>query len=266
MTESRSELPPRPTKWGAESAAWGFGLFAACRALSIGLDALPLAASMAQAVLVDWGASRAGLASTRPDVRTAIARAAKGTAAGFGVSAMLASTLWLTHSLRVERVDHLEVSVLGIGLLTAALRAWRDEIILHGITLRALESTSLSALSRVLACGITSAGAALGDSGATASTVASSMLLGVIFGALWHPGSPSSGALVPWAAHTALRWSLDTLLLGGLAHARLGESAWAGGSSGFLAGAAASVAIAPLTFAAVAWTLATMSPPRPRLG
>jgi hypothetical protein len=266
MTGSPSEPPSRPTALRAESAAWGFGLFAACRALTIALDSLPLAASMAQAVLVDWCASRAGLASTRPDIRTAIARAAKGTAVGFSVSAMIAATLWLTHSLLVERVEHLEVSVLGLGLLTAALTAWRDEIVLHGITLRALEATSLSAPSRVLACGITSAGAALGESGATASTVASGMLLGVIFGSLWQPGKPSSGALAPWAAHTALRWSLDTLLLGGLAHARLSEGTWAGGSAGFLAGAAATVAVAPLSFAAVAWTLATISPTRPRLG
>ncbi len=266
MTGSHSEPPPPKRPRGAEIGAWGFGLYAVCRAISIGLDALPLAGAIAQAILVDWGSSRLGLASPHSSVRVAVRRVATGTFAGLGIVAMVIATLWFTRSLEVERVDHLELSVLGIGLLTSGVRAWRDELLLHGLPLHALERTVLSAPSRVLACGLTSAGAALGQSDASAASVATAVLLGLVFGALWQPSTPRSNVLGPWAAHTMVRWSLDTLLLGGLVHARFGEGAWTGGTAGVLAGSAATVALAPLGALALAWTVATMSPRRPRLG
>jgi hypothetical protein len=115
----------------------------------------------------------------------------------------------------------------------------------------------------MVACGVTSAGAALGRADATARSVFSAALLGVIFGALWVR---DRGAWQPWAAHAGFRFATATLLSGGVVHSRLAENDWAGGVVGMLGGTAAAVALAPLAAAALVWTGRRISPPSAPMG
>ena len=179
-----------------------------------------------------------------------------GAAVGLGAALLVFITLLATRGVTFETVAKVELSILGIGLVTAALHAWRDELLLHGIAIRAL-GTSVSPLGRVLACGVTSAGAALGRSDASPRTVFVAALLGVVFGALWVH---DRGAWKPWAAHVAFRWTIGTLLSGGIVHSSLADDAWAGGNAGWLGGTAAAVALTPLGVTALLWTARRISP------
>ena len=241
-------------------AAWGIVLALGCRAIEIFLESQSLAGAVGQAVLVEWGASRLGVGWSEPAVPTtsgAIARrAGMGAAIGLVAAGLVFTTLFGTGGVAVERVDHVELSILGIGLVTAALHAWRDELLLHGIALRAI-GTSVSPLAGVVACGVTSAGAAAGRTDATPRSVFVAALLGMIFGALWVR---DRGAWRPWAAHTAFRFSIGTLLSGGIVHTRLAEDAWAGGNAGSLGGTGSVVALTPLAMSMLLWTARRISP------
>jgi len=245
----------------ASVAAWGIVLYVGCRAIDIVLQAQSLAAAVGQVVLVEWGSSRLGVTWSDPTPPTSNAatawRVAAGAAWGFLGAALLFGTLFLSRSVGVEAVAHIEVSVLAIGLGTAALHSWRDELLFHGITLRMLEGTPVSPVFKVLACGVTSAGAALGRSDSTARSVVVAALLGIAFGALWVQ---DRGAWQPSAAHAAFRWSTGTLLSGGIVHSRLADNAWAGGNAGMLGGTAAVIALAPACIFALGWTAQRISP------
>jgi len=247
-------------------AAWGIVLALGCRAIEIFLEAQSLAGAVGQAVLVEWGASRLGIGWSDPAVPTtsgAIARrAAMGAVVGLVAAAFVFVTLLGTRGVAVERVEHVELSILGIGLVTAALHAWRDELLLHGIALRTI-GTSVSPLAGVVACGVTSAGAAAGRGDATPRSVFVAALLGIVFGALWVS---DRGAWRPWAAHTAFRWASATLLSGGIVHSRLADDAWAGGNAGSLGGTAAVVALMPLAMSMLLWTARRISPPSAKEG
>ena len=148
--------------------------------------------------------------------------------------------------------------MLAIGFATAAIHAWRDELLLHGIPLRAIgEGPGISDVVKVIACGVTSAGAALGRGDASARSIFVAALFGMVLGALWVR---DRGAWQPWAAHTAFRFATGTLLAGGVVQVRLIDNAWSGGSAGILAGTAAGVALAPLAILALVLTVRRMSP------
>ncbi|MBX3220703.1 MAG: hypothetical protein KF795_09300 [Labilithrix sp.] len=256
------DKPPRDEARGVrfDVAAWGLVLAAGCRAVEIFLEAQSMAGAVGQAVLVEWGSSRLGVAwsdPSKPTTGAAIARrAAAGAAVGLAVAGIVFATLAATHAATLgPAVSQVEASVLVLGFATAGIHAWRDELLLHGITLRALGG-SVPALGRVVACGVTSAGAALGRSDATARTVFVALLLGMLFGALWIR---DGGAWQPWAAHATFRWTIGTLLSGGLVHAQIADDTW-GGGSGWLAGTAAVVALVPVSVGALVWTARRMSP------
>jgi hypothetical protein len=261
---------PQPDVAPASSVAvtvWGLALFAGCRAIEIFLEAQSMAGAVGQAVLVEWGSSRLGVAWSAPGTPVAAAillrRAAIGVAVGLAASAVVFGVLAASRGASFSGVTNVEVSVLAIGLVTAALTAWRDELLLHGIVLRALDGTSASAIARVLACGATSAGAALGRNDATARTVCTAALLGIVFGSLWLR---DRGAWQPWSAHAGFRFATGTMLSGGVAHSRISDNAWAGGSAGMLGGTAAVIALAPLAVLALGWTARTSSAQSARLG
>jgi hypothetical protein len=247
------------------AAAWGLVMFAGCRLIEIFLEAQSMAMAVGQVVLVEWGSARLGILWSAPDSETtglkAARRAALGAAFGLAASLVLFAVLAASHALSTQGVTNVEAAVLVLGFASAALGAWRDELLLHGVTLRALggpaEKDFAGAVGKILACGVTSAGAALGRSDATARTVFSAALLGVLFGALWLR---DRGAWQPWAANTAFRFVTGTLLSGGLVHGRLADNAWAGGSAGMLGGTAATVALAPVAVLALGWTVRRMSP------
>jgi hypothetical protein len=135
-----------------------------------------------------------------------------------------------------------------VGLVSAGLFAMRDELLLHGLVLRALITVE-SPVARVLACGLTSAAAAFGDSAtATPSAVAMQGLLGIVFGALWVR---DRGAWVAWGAHTAWLFATGALLQGGVSEAHVAMNPWGGAEVGPFGGHAAVVALLPLALGAL---------------
>lgn len=268
--DEESKGPPR----GFAVGAYGLALFLACRLLEIFLEAQATASAVGQAVLVEWASSRLGIAWTDPareQTRVEVARrAGLGVAAGAGAALVLVIVLAASHGASFESVANVALSVIVIGLITAGLHAWRDELLLHGIVLRALglfdpgdQSGRPHDLLRVVACGATSAGAALGRSDANARSVVVAALLGMLFGALWVR---DRGAWMPWGAHVAFRFTTDTLIAGGITQIRPAAGAWSGGDLGLFSGTAAVVALAPVALLAVAAIVRRISPDSARVG
>jgi hypothetical protein len=268
--EEETKGPPR----GFAVGAYGLAIFFACRLLEIFLEAQATASAVGQAVLVEWASSRLGVAWTDPKHEQTKAqvgkRAALGLAIGVAAALELVVVLFASHAATFESVAAIPASMIVIGVITAGLHAWRDELLLHGIVLRALglfdlddESGRPHDLFRVMACGATSAGAALGRSDASARTVVVAALLGILFGALWVR---DRGAWMPWAAHTAFRFLTDTLLAGGIVQMRLAAGGWAGGDSGVFSGTAAVVALAPVALLAIAVIVRRISPDSTQVG
>lgn len=268
--DEESKGPPR----GFAVGAYGLALFLTCRLLEIFLEAQATASAVGQAVLVEWASSRLGIAWTDPareQTRVEVARrAGLGVAAGAGAALVLVIVLAASHGASFESVANVALSVIVIGLITAGLHAWRDELLLHGIVLRALglfdpgdQSGRPHDLLRVVACGATSAGAALGRSDANARSVVVAALLGMLFGALWVR---DRGAWMPWGAHVAFRFTTDTLIAGGITQIRPAAGAWSGGDLGLFSGTAAVVALAPVALLAVAAIVRRISPDSARVG
>lgn len=268
--DEESKGPPR----GFAVGAYGLALFLTCRLLEIFLEAQATASAVGQAVLVEWASSRLGIAWTDPareQTRVEVARrAGLGVAAGAGAALVLVIVLAASHGASFESVANVALSVIVIGLITAGLHAWRDELLLHGIVLRALglfdpgdQSGRPHDLLRVVACGATSAGAALGRSDANARSVVVAALLGMLFGALWVR---DRGAWMPWGAHVAFRFTTDTLIAGGITQIRPAAGAWSGGDLGLFSGTAAVMALAPVALLAVAAIVRRISPDSARVG
>lgn len=262
-SDSDVEAPNKTTS-GLAVAVWGVLIFVGCRVIEVFLEAQSMAGYVGQAVLVEWAASRLGVPWSPAGSVMTTGLIARRIAIGVGVGVTVALTLFgilvLSGGAAVERAAHAEAAVLAIGFATAAILAWRDEVLFHGVTLRAIDGMTnggAAPLHKVLACGLTSAGAALGRSDATPKTVIAAALLGILFGTLWVR---DRGAWQPWAAHMAFRWTTGTILAGGIVHHRLAANAWAGGDTGMLGGTAATVALMPLAVLALVYTVRRISP------
>lgn len=273
MSKDDEEEPKSPPR-GFAVGAYGLLLFLGCRLLEIFLEAQATASAVGQAVLVEWASSRLGVAWTDPATAQTkaevVRRAGIGLAVGAGAAASLVLVLIASRGASFESVPNVAVSMIVIGLITAGLHAWRDELLLHGIVLRALglfdpgdRSGRPHDLLRVVACGVTSAGAALGRSDVSARTVVVATVLGMLFGALWVR---DRGAWMPWAAHAAFRFTTDTLIAGGITQIRPVAGTWSGGDSGLFSGTAAMVALAPVALLAVGLVVRRISPDPARVG
>lgn len=229
---------------------WGLLVFFGTRILGIVFE-MALPSAVAQAVLAEYGAGRLGVAWSDPKAkvptgRDIAKRAALGAAVGAVVAGVFVGFLATTKAVMLERAQT-SLSSVSVALLTAGLYAMRDELLLHGLTMRMLVSVE-SALPKVIACGITSAAAAYAEPGASPQAVVASGLLGIVFGALWVR---DRGAWAAWGAHTAWLFVSSALLQGGLFESRVLASSWGGGNAGPLGGNAAIVALAPFAIGAV---------------
>ena len=252
--EEEAPAPEQRSRAGAIAvAAWGLVIFAGTRAIELVLESQSMATAVGQAVLAEWGGSRLDVTWSDPatpsdSVPAAIARRiAIGMAYGFAAAGVLYVILRATGAIVVHAVHDVWISLLLVGLATAALHAMRDEILLHGIALRALRDVD-NGVVKALACGITSAGAALGEPNANVRSIVAHALFGVALGALWVE---DRGAWRPWAAHAAFLFATGPLLRGGVVDARIVTSTWTGAESGILGGIAAVVALAPFAVAAL---------------
>ena len=241
------------TKASVRVAAWGTAIYLGARIFAVVLEKNSLPAAVVQAVLAEWGCGRLGVAWSDPTAPLpepkAIGKRA-GIGAGFGLLAgvVVVAFLLTTRAILLDRVSPTWQSV-GLALFGAGAFALRDELILHGLVLRALVSVE-SPIAKVLACGLTSAAAAYGELGAGAgSAIVVQGLLGIIFGALWVR---DRGAWPAWGAHAAWLFMTDFLMRGGLFEAHNAGTAWGGAEWGPLGGHAAVVALLPLAIGAVA--------------
>lgn len=233
-------------------ALWGTAIFAGSKVAALLLQTASMPAAVAQAVIAEWGVGRLGVAwsdpkAPVPTLPAILRRAALGAAVGIVAAVVVVGFLATTRAVILERVPP-SVSPIVVALVTAGLYAMRDELILHGLVLRALVSVEGS-LVKVLACGITSAAAAYGEVGATAPrAVVVHGLLGIIFGALWVR---DRGAWPAWGAHTAWLFTTSALMQGGIFEARVVANSWGGGDAGPLGGTAAIIALLPLAAGAL---------------
>jgi hypothetical protein len=234
-------------------ALWGLAILGGTRIVALLLESASMPSAVGQAVLAEWGTGRLGVAwsdpkSPMPTTGSIARRAGLGAAIGIVAAAVVVGFLAATQAVLLERVSP-STSGVVVALVTAGLYAMRDELLLHGLVLRALVSAPSPVL-KVVACGITSAAAAYGELGATSPrAVIVQGLLGVIFGALWVR---DRGAWPAWGAHTAWLFTTSFLMQGGIFESRVASSAWGGGDAGPLGGTAAVVALLPLAFGALA--------------
>jgi hypothetical protein len=262
-SDESSETPPlsegKRRLGGLAVAGWGLLCFAGTRAIELVLESQSMAASVGQAVLAEWGGSRLGVSWSAPEdgaPATIARRVGIGAALGLAAAGLLFVLLRATNAIVVHPTREVSISLVLIGLATAALNAMRDELLLHGVTLRALaDERGWPPFMKALACGLTSAGAALGAPDANARSVAARALFGIALGALWIE---DRGAFRPWAAHAAFLFATTTLLHGGVVDARIVTSTWSGGESGLFGGVAAVVTLAP--FAVLALGLLARKP------
>lgn len=249
-------LSPAESRAAAASARrvafWGIVIFAGTRIAALLLESMSMPAAVAQAVIAEWGVGRLGVAwsdPTQPVPTTgAIARRA-GIGAGVGViaAAIVVGFLVTTRAVIVERAQPAG-GMIVVALVTAALYAMRDELLLHGIVMRALVSVDAPVL-KVVACGVTSAAAAYGEIGPSAPmAVVAQGLLGIVFGSLWVR---DRGAWPAWGAHTAWLFATALLMQGGIFEAKVASTSWGGADAGPLGGTAAVIALLPLAAGAL---------------
>ncbi|AKV03217.1 hypothetical protein AKJ09_09880 [Labilithrix luteola] len=257
-----SERPWAPLR----IAGWGVAINAAVRVVGMLLESRSLAASVAQAIVAEWGTGRLDVRWTAPDdmERTSgplvARRIAIGAAFGAGAGAMVALFLVSTRAVVLERAPA-QISMIATALLAAGLTSVRDELLLRGVVLRALAGTS-SAVPKVIACGVIGAAAAIGEPGTALATVAVELILGLGFGALWIH---DRGAWLAWGAHTSWLFVNALLLGGGMFEARVAATSWGGGNAGPLGGMAAVLALLPVASVSILWaTLATSRAARVR--
>lgn len=241
------------TKAAVRTAAWGLVIYTATRLIGMVAASTSMAAAVAQAVAAEYGAGRLGVAWSNPleplpSAGLMTRRASIGAAQGAGAAAAIVLLAWATRAAIFEKPEATSSSIIAIGLVTAALTAMRDELLLHGVTLRALSSVE-SPIARALACGVTSAAAALGDPTTTPRFAIAQFLLGTSFGTLWLR---DRGAWMPWGAHLAFLFVTGTFFGGGAMTMRNAANAWGGAEAGLLGGTVALVALGPIAFAALA--------------
>lgn len=240
------------TRAAVRTAAWGLALYTATRIIAMVAASASMASAVAQAVAAEYGAGRLGVAwsdplQPLPTGAQMARRAGIGAALGAAAAVALAIVASVTRAAIFEKPEATSVSLVGVGLVTAALTAMRDELVLHGVLLRALTSVE-SAVARALACGVTSAASALGDPSTTPRLAVAHFLLGTALGTLWIR---DRGAWMAWGAHLAFLFVTGTVLGGGAFSMKNAANAWGGADAGILGGTVALVVLAPIAILAL---------------
>ena len=237
-------------------ALWGLLTFAGARVIALVLESSSMPSAVGQAVLAEWGCGRLGVAwsdpkAPVPTTRDIARRAGLGVAIGTVAAGVVVAFLASTQAVLLERVSP-QASAMVVALVTAGLYAMRDELLLHGLVVRALVTVESPTL-KVVCCGVASAAATYGELGGSfPRAIVVQGLLGLVFGALWIR---DRGAWPAWGAHTAWLFTTSFLMQGGLFESRVASSTWGGGDAGPLGGTAAIVALLPVALGAIGGTV-----------
>ena len=206
-----------------------------------------------QAVIAELGAGRLLVVWSDPDdkaptPRTIARRAAIGAGLGAAAAALLIAIALATGAATFHAVASVGFAPLLIGLVVACLLAVRDELVLRGAVLRALDG-AVPGVFQLFACGLAAAALAWGTSQGAPVESACAGALGVAFAALWKL---DRGAWLPWGANAAFRFVTLTVTQGALLDVRATPGAWGGGDGGLLAGRAGLVVAAAVGLVATA--------------
>ena len=259
MTEPARTTTKRPlTPVG--TAAWGLAVYGGTRVIASVLQSTSMAALVAQAVLAEWGTGRIGVTWSdrtfeEPPTASAMGkRAGVGAVVGVVLAGVVIALLASSRGILLERAVA-STPAIAVGLIGAGLLAMRDELVLHGLLFRVMAKKD-RAWPKVLACGLTSMAAAVGE-GLSIRAVVVQGLLGLVFGALW---ARDRGAWMPWAANAAWQATTSLILSGGVSTAQNAMTSWGGAKAGPLGSDAAILALLPLAIVAIASVLRGNSP------
>jgi hypothetical protein len=215
--------PPRIAN-AARVAGWGLTFWGGTQLAASLLERRPMALSLLQAALAEWGAGRMAIpwSDPRPESSAPSAspgeigrRVAVGAAMGGAAAiAAIASTV-VTGGAAISPIVP-SVGALAVGLSTSFLAAVRDELLLRGVVLRATRGL-LPVGASLLACGAVAAAARFGVDGTPSMAMATEGLRAVALGAIW---TRDRGAWMACAANTAWAWTLGAVVHGGLVDAR----------------------------------------------
>jgi hypothetical protein len=255
-----SEPGPGRARDGAAAAGVGTLLLTGVVAAAGALFAQrALFAEGAQALAAQVGA---GMLGGDGDDVAADARLLRGRVATGAGLALAFAAIFVVVARATRALEPVGVSASFFGIFAAALDAVlvavRDELLLHGMVLRVARGRGLAV--GLLACGLASGAWALGMGGAAGvplTRLATEILLGGAFGALW---ARERGPWTPVAAHAT--WLLATT--GGPLALRATPGLWGGGDAGFLGGMCAIVASALAFAAAARWAARRESSTSPR--
>ena len=227
----------------AKVVAWGLLFYAGVSFLGAYFVENATGSAVLQAVLAEWGAGRLGISWSDPDAKTptfsAIARrAARGASIGLTAGvvvlgfALLTRAAWLAPNTPA-------LAPIFLGLIVPAFVAMKEELLFRGLVLRVLPKETPGSIALV-ACGLSSAAAAVGAGAKSVPEILTAGLGGVAFAALWRR---DRGARMAWGAHTAWLWAAQALARGGVIDLRAAETPWGGGDAGLGAGWAGVAAI-----------------------
>ena len=261
MTDERARARDAVVRDVTRVVLWGLVFYAAVQLAGAWLVKSRLGAAAVQAALAEWGAGRVGVAwsdaDAPPPVWTAIARrAARGAAIGFAVAALVVTFALLTRAAKLAPNAPVLVQ-LPLGLLTSALVAVRDELLLRGLVLRALRGAAPRPVI-ALACGLAAAAAAFGAGHVSPVELAIAGAGGIAFAAMWQR---DRGAWLAVGAHAAWAWTTGSMLRGGVLDVRSVPGMWGGGDAGIEGSVATLVVLVPVAAAAIAWARRPPEPP-----
>jgi membrane protease YdiL (CAAX protease family) len=234
-----------------KTVLWGLAFYAAAQLAGSFLAKNAVAAAAVQAAIAEWGAGRIGIAWSDPSEassawRDLASRAGRGAGLGLGVGALVVVFVLSTRAATLAPNAPL-VGQLVVGLLAAVLVSVRDELLLRGVVLHALDGVASVPL-RLVACAGAAAAASFGAGRADPLELAIAALTGAVLGAVWLF---DRGAWMAVGAHTAWSWTTGTLVRGGLLDLRARAGVWGGGDAGLQGSAAVACALAVVTIVAV---------------
>jgi len=242
----------------AKVILWGLVLYSVVEFVGIKLSAKATGALAAQMVIAEWGAGRLAVAwsdpsAPMPGFGAILKRAARGAAIGT-VAAALVVAFGLATGAMVAHPNRPEFGDLAIGIVSAALVAARDELLLRGVVIRAFRHACPTAVLLAI-CGGAAAAAEYGALGATLDgngiRLIVAAVLGIAFAALWLR---DRGAWLAFGAHTGWSLASGTVIGGGLFDLRALNTPWGGAKAGLPGSLAALTVLVPLAAIAVGWS------------
>jgi hypothetical protein len=244
----------------ARVVGWGLAIYAGAALVNAYLKQNPTGSLAVQAVVVEFGAGRLAVAWSDPrgpipTLPRIGRRAGVGALLGAGAAALVILFATATHGATLASTTP-TLSMLTLGLLIAGLTAMRDELLLRGVVLRALEQSAPAGVGLVV-CGLAGAAATVGTALAAAgdsvvlpwheSLIAG--LMSVCFALLWKR---DRGAWQAWGAHAAWLWITGPVAHGGLIDLRWKVGSWGGGDLN--AGNATAVVLAFVMLSGLLWS------------